>query len=99
MTGIWVTDRHTDVDENGRQVVLEDGRIASYEWEQIAGTGGTLTRATSSSATFLTPTGLTADTAYTFRLTVTDDGLTDTDEITIQGHGEAHHGRRGPGGS
>ncbi len=63
----------------------DGGRIVSYLWEQIGLTGGTLANANRSRATFTTPTGLTADEAYTIRLTVTDDaGLTDSDEITIQ---------------
>ena len=72
------------LDGSGSNDDLDDGRIVSYEWTQIAGTGGTLSNATSSRATFLTPTGLTADTTFRFRLTVTDDDdLTDTAEVGV----------------
>ncbi len=89
LDGSGSTDRHThmDVDEAGNPVVivLEEGTIVSYAWEQVGTTGGTLANTSSSRATFTTPTGLTADTAYTIRLTVTDDDdLTDSVEITIQ---------------
>ena len=72
------------LDGSGSNDDLDDGRIVSYEWTQIAGTGGTLSNADSSRATFLTPTGLTADTMFRFRLTVTDnDDETDTAEVGV----------------
>ena len=46
---------------------------------------GTLSNATSSRATFTTPTGLNAFTTYRFRLTVTDNkNLTHTAEVTVR---------------
>ncbi|MBS3098407.1 tandem-95 repeat protein [Candidatus Woesearchaeota archaeon] len=58
----------------------EDGTIASYAWAQTSGTTVTLNNANNDVATF-TPsqTG-----TYIFGLTVTDDdGLTNTDSITV----------------
>ena len=48
------------------------GSIASYQWTQVSGTEVELTNADRSRATFTTPTGQTADMAYSFLLTVTD---------------------------
>ncbi len=60
------------------------GNIASYLWEQTSGTPVALSRATSDRAAFTTPTGLTADATYEFRLTVTDKGgRTDMDTVTV----------------
>ena len=60
-----------------------NGPVAGYFWEQVSGSGGTLTNVNGSRATFTAPTGLTSDEAYTIRLTVTDDdGATDTAEVT-----------------
>jgi hypothetical protein len=49
-----------------------DGSIASYGWEQTAGTSVTLSNASSASATFTTP-DINADETLVFKLTVTDD--------------------------
>ncbi len=72
------------LDGSGSNDSLDNGRIVSYLWEQIAGTGGTLTNANRSRAMFLTPTELAAHATFRFRLTVTDnDGLTDTAEVGV----------------
>ncbi len=72
------------LDGNGSNDSLDNGRIVSYLWEQIAGTGGTLTNANGSRATFLTPTNLDAHATFRFRLTVTDnDGMTDSAEVGV----------------
>ena len=73
------------LDGSGSNDSLDNGRIVTYQWTQIAGTSGTLSNATSSRATFLTPTGLTADATFRFRLTVTDnDDETDTAEVDVR---------------
>lgn len=59
-----------------------DGAIASYAWTQVSGPS----TASFSSTTAVSPTvtGLSAEGAYVFRVTVTDDdGATDSAEITI----------------
>ena len=66
----------------------QDGSIASYRWEQIAGDTVQLANPNAQSASFTAPTlsqGSTTE-AYSFRLTVTDnDGaeVTDTTLITV----------------
>jgi hypothetical protein len=65
---------------NGSSSSDPDGTIATYLWEKLSGTGGTIVNANSATTNV---TGLSAGT-YVFRLTVTDnDDATDTDEITI----------------
>ena len=73
------------LDGTGSSDTLDNGRIVTYLWEQIGPTGGTLTNANRSRATFLTPTGLAVYTVYSFRLTVTDNnGETDTHEVKVR---------------
>ena len=61
-----------------------DGSIVSYLWMQTAGISATLSDVTSSEPTFTAPYVDLADEALTFQLTVSDDdGLTDTDFVTI----------------
>ena len=72
-------------DGSGSNDSLDNGRIVSYLWEQIGLTGGTLSNATRSRATFTTPPGLTADAGYRFFLTVVDsDCLTATGEAFVR---------------
>ncbi len=79
------------LDGRGSNDDLDNGRI-TYLWEPIDASGnvisdppGTLTSATRSLARFLTPTGLSGDAAYRFRLTVTDnDGETDTAVVEVR---------------
>lgn len=60
-----------------------DGTIASYRWTQVAGNTVTLNGANTASASFTAPQ-VTASTALTFRLTVTDNqGATGSDDVTI----------------
>jgi hypothetical protein len=60
-----------------------DGSIASYQWEQTAGTSVTLTNANSASASFTVP-DINADETFTFKLTVTDDdGASSNDSISV----------------
>lgn len=60
-----------------------DGTIASFAWSQVSGTAVTLTNANTANASFTAPV-VAANTALTFRLTVTDDdGGSDTDDITV----------------
>ena len=63
-----------------------DGSIASYSWQQTAGTSVTLTNFDSATATFFAP-DVTSDETLTFQLTVTDDNnatATDTIDVVIQ---------------
>ena len=83
------------LDGSGSNDSLDNGHIVSYLWEQIAGTGGTLTNANRSRATFLTPTDLAAHATFRFRLTVTDDdGETDGAEVGVLVLVELPHRRR-----
>jgi chitinase len=59
------------------------GSISAYRWAQTAGPTVSLNGATTASASFTAPQ-VTANTALTFRLTVTDNqGATGTDDVTI----------------
>ena len=61
-----------------------DGTIASYAWNQTAGTSVTLSNATIASPTFTAPTTGSNQT-LTFELTITDDeGATHTDTVNIE---------------
>ncbi len=72
-----------------------DGTIASYSWTQAGGPTVTLSGASTSNASFTAPQ-VTANTALTFRLTVTDNqGATGTDTVTIT----VTNGDGGGGGS
>jgi hypothetical protein len=58
--------------------------IASYLWEQTAGTTVTLSDATAVNPTFTAPPVATGMVKVTFKLTVTDSGgLQGTDEVTV----------------
>ncbi len=60
-----------------------DGSVAAYQWAQTAGPSVTLSGATTANASFTAPQ-VTADTALTFRLTVTDNlGATGSDTVVI----------------
>jgi chitinase len=60
-----------------------DGTIVSYVWTQTAGPAVTLNGANTANASFTAPQ-VTANTALTFRLTVTDNqGGTGSDDVTI----------------
>jgi len=60
-----------------------DGTIASYRWTQAAGPAVTLAAATAATASFTAPQ-VTANTALTFRLTVTDNqGASGSDVVII----------------
>ncbi len=59
-----------------------DGDNLTYAWELREGPTVTLSDAEAVSPTFTTPE-VTADTALTFRLTVSDGSLSDTDEVTV----------------
>lgn len=60
-----------------------DGTIASYQWTQVGDNNLTLSSSSSSNTSFTAPDVTTA-TAYTLRLTVTDDdGATQSDDIII----------------
>ena len=60
-----------------------DGSITAYQWAQTGGPGVTLSGANTANAGFTAPQ-VTASTALTFRLTVTDNqGATGTDTVTI----------------
>ena len=63
---------NTKVTLDGSASKDSDGTIAQYAWKQTAGPTVTLTGATTAKPTFTAPT-LTADTALTFELTVTDN--------------------------
>ncbi len=73
------------LDGSGSNDDLDNGRI-TYLWEPLDDIGnGTLSNATRSRATFLTPTGLSRDAAYRFQLTVTDnDDKTDTAKVEVR---------------
>ena len=61
-----------------------DGRVVSYAWSQIGGTGVTLSGANSATATFTAPT-VSSETTLTFRLRVTDDDdATDDDTVNVR---------------
>jgi len=60
----------------------EDGSVASYAWEQTAGTPVTLSNATSASATFTAPS---ANDTLVFKLSVADNlGAVKSDFINVQ---------------
>lgn len=60
-----------------------DGTISSYQWTQTGGPAVTLGGANTATASFTAPQ-VTASTALTFRLTVTDNqGATGNDTVTI----------------
>ncbi|MGK5093650.1 chitobiase/beta-hexosaminidase C-terminal domain-containing protein, partial [Deltaproteobacteria bacterium TL4] len=81
----------TEVDE-GEQGTLDgtassdlDGTIASYHWEQTAGSSATIADATSAQTTFTAPSIETNQEELRFQLTVTDNqGLNDTATLTVQ---------------
>lgn len=63
----------------------DDGRIASYQWRQLAGPNVTLSGAETSQASFTAPMTATAQ-VVSFELTVTDDSgetATTTTDITL----------------
>jgi serine protease len=58
--------------------------IVSYAWTRTAGPSVTLNNANTVSPSFTIPIGTAAGTAYTFQLTVTDDGgLTGTSTVNV----------------
>ena len=59
-----------------------DGDTLTYSWTQTGGTTVTLTNASSATATF-SASAVTAATELTFRLTVSDGALSDTDETVV----------------
>lgn len=61
-----------------------DGTVASYLWQQTAGTQVTLTNTDKAQASFTAP-DIKANETLTFSLTVTDnDGATHVDEVSIE---------------
>ena len=68
---------------DGSASVDVDGSIASYAWTQTAGAAIALSGANTATPSFTAPT-VTADTTYSFELTVTDnEGLTATDTVDV----------------
>ena len=60
-----------------------DDDTLTYSWTQTGGTPSvTLTNASGATATFSAPT-VTTETELTFRLTVSDDALSDTDDVVV----------------
>ena len=59
-----------------------DGDTLTYSWTQTGGPTVTLTDASSATATF-SASAVTVDTDLTFRLTVSDDTLSDTDDTVV----------------
>jgi len=75
----------TSVTLAGTGIDPEGGSLA-YAWAQTQGTGGTLTNASSATATFVAPAATAVTQSFTFQLIVTDNGtpgLTGTDTVTV----------------
>lgn len=76
------------VDESGSVTLSgsgsdNDGTVASYQWEQIAGPSVTILDENQASASFVAPE-VDESVALTFRLTIVDnDGATTSDEVAI----------------
>ena len=76
------------VDESGSVTLSgtgsdNDGTVASYQWEQIAGPSVALSNENQASASFVAPE-VDGSAALTFRLTIVDnDGGTASDEIAV----------------
>ena len=73
---------------DGRQSFSPGGAPLSYQWVQRSGPPVTLSKASSATPTFVTPNGLTEDTALTFDLVVSDGNFTslpDTVDIQVTG--------------
>ena len=63
---------------------IDNGVIASYQWQQVGENSATTNLSTSSVFTFTTPSNFGTDTILTFRLTVIDDsGTSDSDEVEL----------------
>ena len=76
-----------------------DGQPITYQWIQTSGSGGVLTNATSSTASFNPPaiTGARDTVSFTFTLTVTDDGTpplsgSDSKQVRVLGTWNNHIG-------
>ena len=68
---------------NGSNSTDPDNDIASYFWEQTAGTSVTLAGAATAQSTFIAPDVVPAGEALSFRLTVTDSGERVSTDISI----------------
>jgi len=84
---------------NGNDSSGDAGQTLSFQWSQLDGPGVTLTGGSSSSATFVAPAGLTADTALTFELLVHQGSSISADEVTVTVRAAAFAPPPGGGGA
>ena len=76
------------VDSDGSVTLDGSGSVTngqgttSYAWSKVSGTGGSLSSSSIARPTFDAPT-VTADSTIVYRLTVTNNGVSDTDDVTI----------------
>ena len=54
----------------------------TYSWARVSGTGGSLNNSNAQSPTFTAPT-VTSDRTIVYRITATNNGVSDTDDVTI----------------
>ena len=66
----------------GADTVNNGSGATSIAWTRMRGTGGSLSSTTAASPTFNAPT-VTADRTIVWRKTVTNNGVSDTDDVTV----------------
>ena len=67
---------------NGSASVTNGSGATTYAWAKVSGTGGSLSSATVATPTFTAPT-VTATRTLTYRLTATNNGVSDTDDVVL----------------
>ncbi|MCY4671278.1 MAG: hypothetical protein OXC29_25230, partial [Rhodococcus sp.] len=66
----------------GTDVITNPSGLTTVRWTRVSGTGGSLSSTTASAPTFIAPS-VTSTRLITWRKTVTNNGVTDTDDVVI----------------